>query len=144
MEEALFYKLYNFDKKRLYSNFERIRNLNAEFESSKVITKFLINQSIGNSPSQISEILTYFQGKLSNDKELLDFAFEWIRANKIRLEYKKYITLNDYKAYTTALDDAIFLFFQRYDELLRSLFVEEMKEHEFSTLYQIFFNPKPS
>ncbi|MFX0040871.1 MAG: hypothetical protein ACFFB9_12385 [Promethearchaeota archaeon] len=144
MEEIQFNKLYSIDKDRLYSNFRRIQNLNKNLNSIEIIAKFLDNQSIGISINQISEILIYFQNKLSKDNELLDLAFEWIRANKIRLEYKKYITLNDYNAYTTALDDAISLLFLKYDEYLRSLFKFTMEEYEFSTLYQIIFNPKLS
>ncbi|MFW9939137.1 MAG: hypothetical protein ACFFD5_15935 [Candidatus Thorarchaeota archaeon] len=144
MEEIQFNKLYNIDKERLHSSFQRIQNLNKDLNSKEIIAKFLYTQSIGISTDQISEILTYFQKKLTKDNELLDFAFEWIRANKIRLEYKKYITLNDYQAYKTALDDAIFLFFLKYDEYLRSLFLSNLEEYEFSTLYQIIFNPKQS
>jgi hypothetical protein len=144
MEEIRFNKLYTIDKERLYSNFQRIQNLNKNLDSTEIITKFLDNQSIGTPMDQISEILIYFQDKLSKDTELLDFAFEWIRANKIRLEYKKYITLNDYKSYTTALDDTIFLFFLKYDENLRHLFNSNLEEYEFSMLYQIFFSSKPS
>jgi hypothetical protein len=144
MEEIRFNKLYTIDKERLYSNFQRIQNLNKNLDSKEIITKFLDNQSIGTPMDQISEILIYFHDKLSKDTELLDFAFEWIRANKIRLEYKKYITLNDYKSYTVALDDVIFLFFLKYDENLRDLFNSNLEEYEFSTLYQIFFSSKQS
>ena len=142
MEEIQFNKLYNFDKERLYSNYERIQNLNTEMNSKEIAAKFLDNQSIGNSTYQILEVLTYFETRLSKDKYLIDFAFEWLRANKIRLEYKRYIILSEYKAYTTALDDIIFLFFLKYDEILRPLFQETIEEHELCTLYQIFFNPQ--
>ncbi|MFX1575272.1 MAG: hypothetical protein ACFFB0_21260 [Promethearchaeota archaeon] len=144
MEEIQFNKLYKIDKERLSSNFQRIQNLNKDLNLKEVIAKFLDNQSIGNQKDQILEILNYFENKLSNDKELLDVAFEWIRANKIRLEYKKYIILNNYKSYTTALDDAIFLFFLKYDKYLRELFKSDMEEYEFCTLYQIIFNLKQS
>ncbi|MFX0004158.1 MAG: hypothetical protein ACFE9C_09185 [Candidatus Hodarchaeota archaeon] len=144
MEEIQFNKLYKIDKKRLISNFQRIQNLNKDLNLNEIVAKFLDNQSIGIQKDQILEILNYFKNKLSNDKELLDFAFEWIRANKIRLEYKKYIVLNDYKSYTTALDDAIFLFFLKYDKSLRFLFKSNLEECEFCTLYQIIFNLKQS
>ncbi len=144
MEEIQFNKLYNIDKERLYSNFQRIQNQFKDLNSTEIIATFLYNQSIGTSIPLISEVLTYFQHNLSKDVELLDFVFEWIRANKIRLEYKKYINLSDYKAYTIALDDIIFLFFLKYDEYLRLLFRENMEEYEFTTLYQIIFNPKQS
>jgi hypothetical protein len=144
MEEIQFNKLYNFDKERLYSNFERIQNLYKDLKSAEIITKFLFNQSIGGSINEISDTLKYYQKKLFKDKGLLDFAFEWIRAYKIRLEYKRYINLKSYKEYTIALDDAIFLFFLRYDEYLRTLFEDTMEEYEFSTLYRIFFTPKQS
>ncbi|MFW9901475.1 MAG: hypothetical protein ACFFDY_09310 [Candidatus Thorarchaeota archaeon] len=144
MEEIQFNKLYKIDKERLRTNFQRIQNLNKDLNLEEIIAKFLDNQSIGIQKDQILEIIKYFQNRLSNDKELLDFAFEWIRANKIRLEYKKYITLNDYKSYTTALDDAIFLFFLKYDKFLRAFFQSDMEEYEFCTLYQIIFNLKQS
>ena len=142
MEEIQFNKLYKIDKERLRSNYQRIQNLNNSLNLEEIVAKFLENQSIGIQKVQILEILNYFQNRLSNEKELLDFAFEWIRANKIRLEYKKYITLNEYKSYTAALDDAIFLLFLRYDKFLRSLFKSDMEEYEFCTLYQIIFNLK--
>ncbi|NHJ26360.1 MAG: hypothetical protein EAX89_17405 [Candidatus Lokiarchaeota archaeon] len=144
MEEIRFNKLYNLDKERLYANFERIQNLHNNLDSTEIITNFLLNQSIGISTSEISDILNYYQKKLSKNKTLLDFAFEWIRAYKIRLEYKKYFNLNSYGAFTVALDDTIFLFFLKYDKYLRPLFEEDMEEYEFATLYQIFFNSKQS
>jgi hypothetical protein len=144
MEEIRFNKLYNLDKERLNSNFERIQNMNNDLNSTEIIAKFLLNQSIGISISEISEILSYYQKRLSKDMQLLDFAFEWIRAYKIRLEYKKYINLNSYRTYNVALDDTIFLFFLKYDKYLRPFFEETMEEYEFTTLYQIFFNSKQS
>ncbi|MFX1571081.1 MAG: hypothetical protein ACFFCV_22305 [Promethearchaeota archaeon] len=144
MEEIQFNKLYEINKERISSNFQRIQNLNTNLNLEEVIAQFLYNQSIGIQKGQILEILKYFQNKLSNNKELLDFAFEWIRANKIRLDYKKYFTLNDYNSYTSALDDVIFLFFLKYDKFLRALFKSNMKEYEFCTLYQIIFNLKQS
>ena len=144
MEEIQFNSLYKIDKERLSSNFHRIQNLSKDLNLNEIVATFLDNQSIGTQKDQILEILKYFQNRLSNDKELLDFAFEWIRANKIRLEYKKYITLNDYKSYITALDDAIFLFFLKYDKYLRALFKSNLEEYEFCTLYQIIFNSKQS
>ncbi|MFW9971492.1 MAG: hypothetical protein ACFFDF_14955 [Candidatus Odinarchaeota archaeon] len=144
MEEIQFNKLYKLDKERLYSNFQRIQNMNKDLKSTEIVAKFLYNQSIGSSIDQILEILNYFHSKLSKENKLLEFAFEWIRANKIRLEYKKFITLNNYNTYTTALDDTIFLFFLKYDEYLRALFKSTLEEYEFSTLYQILFNPKQS
>lgn len=144
MEQIQFSKLYNIDKERLYSNYERIQNINKNLDEIEIIAKFLDNQSIGSSITLISEILTHFEEKFSKDNNLLDFAFEWIRANKIRLEYKKYVNIRDFKAYTIALDELIFLFFLKYDEKLRLLFRETMEEYEFTTLYQIYFNPKQS
>jgi hypothetical protein len=139
-----FNKLYNFDEKRLYSAYQRIQNMHQDLNATDIITNFLYNQTITNSKDQISELLTYFEKKLALNKQLLDFAFEWIRANKIRLEYKKYITLNEYRDPLIALDDAIFLFFMKYDELLRPLFSDTMEDYEFSTLYHIIFSPKQS
>jgi hypothetical protein len=144
MAEKHFNRLYDLDEDRLYSNFERIQNSNKNLTSIDIIAKFLFSRSIGNSIEEVSNVLTYYQKKLFKENFLLDFAFEWIRAQKIRLEYKKYFNLNGYKAYTIALDDVIFLFFLKYDEYLRNLFKNDTEEYEFSTLYQIFFNPEQS
>jgi hypothetical protein len=72
MEEIQFNKLYNFDLERLYSNFERIQNLNKNLNSIEIITKFLFSQSIGASMSEISETLSYYQENLSKEKSLLE------------------------------------------------------------------------
>ncbi|MFW9773606.1 MAG: hypothetical protein ACFFEO_15760 [Candidatus Thorarchaeota archaeon] len=144
MEQIQYNKLYNIDKERLYSNFQRIENMNKDLDSIEIIAKFLENQSVGTSLAQVSEVLNYFEKKISKDNSLLDFAFEWIRANRIRLEYKKYINIRDYKEYTIALDEVIFLFFLKYDKTFRVLLKDNVEEYEFASLYQIFFNPKQS
>jgi hypothetical protein len=110
-------------------------------EYAEIIAKFLINQSIGISLEQIIEILNYYKPKLSNNKTLLDFAFEWVRANKFRFDYKKFINLATYEDLNSAIDDTIFLFFLDYDEYIREFFKKNISETEICALYEIFFNP---
>ena len=71
----------------------------------------------------------------------MDFSFEWIRADKIRLEYKKYLIRAQYESdnLTLAVDDCIFRFFLYYDEYIRKLFKEDIQEFEISALYETFF-----
>jgi len=83
---------------------------------------------------------------LAEGKELLDLAFEWIRAHKIRLEYKKYLIRAQYPQnyISLAVDDCIFQFFLEYDNYIRSILRMDTKEHNFSALYEIFFSPYES
>ena len=107
--------------------------------SIEIMAKFLINQSVGFSPERIIEILNYFKPKIKEDKTLLDFAFEWIRANRIRFDYKKFINLEVYEDPNTAIDDTIFLFFLDYDKHLREILIPDVSELEICALYEIFF-----
>jgi hypothetical protein len=109
--------------------------------SIEIMAKFLINQSVGFSPERIIEILNYFKPKIKEDKTLLDFAFEWIRANRIRFDYKKFINLDVYEDPNSAIDDTIFLFFLDYDNHLREILISDVSELEICALYEIFFNP---
>lgn len=110
-------------------------------EPEEIMAKFLINQSIGFSSDRIIEILNYYKPKIRKDRTLLDFAFEWIRANRIRFDYKKFINLGTYTDQYTAIDDSIFLFFLDYDKHIRQMLINKTSEREICALYEIFFNP---
>jgi hypothetical protein len=134
--------IYFIDETRLRKHFSRIESVNTQLNKEDLIVKFLINQSIGISQESMSEILSYFEEKLIEEKILLDFALEWIRATKIRFEYKKYLAKAQFKNEELAIDECIFLFFLEYDKYIRNLFIKDIKEFEIGTLYEIFFSPK--
>ncbi|MFX1323954.1 MAG: hypothetical protein ACFE8N_03290 [Promethearchaeota archaeon] len=141
MEEIKFKKLFQIEKERLLWNYQRINRMFKSLEPTEIMAKFLINQSIGFSPDRIIEILNYYKPKIRKDRTLLDFAFEWIRANRIRFDYKKFINLGTYDDENTAIDDSIFLFFLDYDAHIREMLINEISEREICALYEIFFNP---
>jgi len=132
-------ELYDIDKDRLFKYYERIKNQFSNLEPLKIVAKFLNNQSIGDSIDKVYDILDFYKDKIK--KCILDFAFEWIRAQKIRLEYKKYLIRAQYSDYELAIDDCVFLFFIKYDKYLRTIFKDDVKEFEISALYEIFFIP---
>ncbi len=134
---------YKIDKKRLISYYNRIKRQFKDQDQLSLIAKFLLNQSIGSSYNDIYSILLYFKDKIKIEKSLLDFAIEWIRAQKIRLEYKKYLIRAQYPQNNLALaiDDCIFRFFLAIDKYLRTLIKNNIQEYNFSTLYEIFFCP---
>ena len=143
MENISVDEIYKIDKDKLLRYYERIRNQLKNSSPAQIITKFLINQSIGTNEIEVYETLIYFKNSLAESKELLDLAFEWIRAQKIRLEYKKYLSRAQYpKDYISlAVDDCIFQFFLEYDKYIRNLLRKDTKEYNFSALYEIFFSP---
>jgi len=96
MEEAKLEIVYKIDKERLLNYYNRIKNQNKEALLIGNITTFLNNQSIGSSYEEVFNTLKFFEDKLAKGKGLLDLAFEWIRAHKIRLEYKKYLIRAQY------------------------------------------------
>ena len=134
---------YKIDKERLISYYNRIKRQVKDQDQLSMVTKFLVNQSIGSSYDDIYGILLYFKDKIINGKSLLDFAIEWIRAQKIRLEYKKYLIRAQYPRNNLALaiDDCIFRFFLDIDKYLRTLIKKNIQEYNFSALYEIFFSP---
>ena len=136
---------YKIDKERLISYYNRIKRQSSKDDQDELsmIAKFLLNQSIGSSYNDIYDILLYFKDKIIVGKSLLDFAIEWIRAQKIRLEYKKYLIRAQYPQNNLALaiDDCIFRFFLDIDKYLRTLIKQNIQEYNFSTLYEIFFSP---
>jgi len=144
MECIVFENRYKIDKERLISYYSRIkRQFKEDQDQLSMIAKFLVNQSIGSSYDDIYGILLYFKDKIKIGKSLLDFAIEWIRAQKIRLEYKKYLIRAQYPQNNLALaiDDCIFRFFLDIDTYLRTLIKDDIQEYNFSALYEIFFSP---
>ena len=143
MEEIDFNQLYKIETDKILRYYERIRNQFRFSDPIEIVSKFLVNQSIGSSFKDVNDTLTYFNDKLANGKELLDLAIEWIRAQKIRLEYKKYLIRAQYpnNSMSLAVDDCLFKFFLQYDKYIRNLLKEDIREHNFSALYEIFFSP---
>ena len=143
MEKSDFKKLYKIEKDKLLRYYERLRNQFKNLGPSQIVARFLINQSIGSNYNDVYEILLYFRDKIVEGKELLNLAFEWIRAQKIRLEYKKYLIRAQYphNNLSLAVDDCIFRFFLEYDNFIRKLLKEDIREYNFSALYEIFFGP---
>lgn len=141
LEKFKFKQVFKLDDDRLLRNYERINRMFKNSEYTEILAKFLINQSIGLSPEIIIDILNYYTPKLCSNRSLLEFTFEWIRANKIRFDYKKSILLANYEDLNSAIDDTIFYFFLDYDEYIRDFFIEDISETEICALYEIFFNP---
>jgi len=143
MDDTEFENIYKIDRVRLSQYYERIKNNSKEIKPINNIAKFLNNQSIGASFKEVFNTLKYFEDKIVDGKGLLDLAFEWLRAQKIRLEYKKYLIRAQYpnNDLCLAVDDSIYRFFLDYDHYIRKLFKKEVREHNFSALYEIFFSP---
>ncbi|MCK4286647.1 MAG: hypothetical protein KAX18_10620 [Candidatus Lokiarchaeota archaeon] len=146
MEQKNFEKLYKIEEDKLLRYYERLRNQFKNLGPSQIVARFLINQSIGSSYNDVYETLLYFRDKIAEGKELLNLAFEWIRAQKIRLEYKKYLIRAQYpyNNLSLAVDDCIFRFFIEYDKYIRKLLKDDIREYNFSALYEIFFSPYES
>ncbi|MFX1337165.1 MAG: hypothetical protein ACFFDK_01005 [Promethearchaeota archaeon] len=144
MNDTRYEDIYKIDRERLLKYYERIKNQSkGETKTINTITKFLNNQSIGASFDEVYNTLKYFEDKIFAGKRLLDLAFEWLRAQKIRLEYKKYLIRAQYpnNDLCLAIDDCIYRFFLDYDNFIRKLFKKELREYNFSALYEIFFSP---
>ena len=143
MECIEFENKYKIDKERLISYYNRIKRQSKDQDQLSMMAKFLFNQSIGSSYEDNYGILLYFKDKIIIEKSLLDFAIEWIRAQKIRLEYKKYLIRAQYPQNNLALaiDDCIFRFFLDIDKYLRTIMKKNIQEYNFSALYEIFFSP---
>jgi hypothetical protein len=139
----LFENKYKIDKERLFSYYDRIKRQFKDQDQLTITAKFLVNQTVGSSYDDIYGVLSFFKDKLKVGKSLLDFAIEWIRAQKIRLEYKKYLIRAQYPQNNLALaiDDCVFRFFLYIDKYLRMLIKNDVKEYNFSALYEIFFSP---
>jgi len=146
MEKSNFVLQYKIEKSKLLRYYERLRNQFKNLDPSQVVARFLINQSTGSSYDDVYETLLYFKDKIAEGEKLLNLAFEWIRAQKIRLEYKKYIIRAQYPQndLSLAVDDCIFRFFLEYDIYIRKLLKDDIREYNFSALYEIFFSPYES
>ncbi|MFX1257285.1 MAG: hypothetical protein ACFFAN_05475 [Promethearchaeota archaeon] len=143
MEPVDLEEIYKIDTGRLYKYFNRMKNQFQNWSPNQLVAKFLNNQSIGNSVKDVLSVLNYYKDKLASGKKLLDLAFEWIRAQKIRLEYKKYLIRGRYPLnnLNLAIDDCIVEFFLEYDKYVRKILKKDSKEHEISALFEIFLNP---
>ncbi|MFW9874073.1 MAG: hypothetical protein ACFFG0_13275 [Candidatus Thorarchaeota archaeon] len=146
MEESDFEEVYSIEKGKILSYYERLKNLYKNLNPIQLIARLLVNQSTGNDYKEVYNTLLYFRDKIAEGRELLDFAFEWNRAQKIRLEYKKYLIGAQYPLnnLSLAVDDCIFRFFLNYDKYIRKLLRPGVREYNFSTLYEIFFSPYDS
>lgn len=146
MEELDFKELYNIEKDKILRYYERLKNQFKNLDQIQIVAKFLVNQSIGSDYKDVLNTLIYFSDKIEDDRDLLDLAFEWIRAHKIRLEYKKYLARAQYpfNDLSLAVDECIFKFFLKYDKYIRKLLKNDIREYNFSALYEIFFSPYDS
>ncbi len=140
MEESEINKIYAMDKKRLLNYYERIKKQFNHLDHLQQITTFLNNQSIGTSFDEVLSILEYFSTKVKDEKNILDFAFEWIKAQQIRLIYKRHLSSATYPRgdFELAVDDCISAFFLQYDKYIRKILKQEIQEHEIAALFEIF------
>jgi hypothetical protein len=140
-EDTSLREIYKLDKQRLYDFYERIKKGYRDLSEIEIAAKFLVSQSIGPSESEIKKILKFFQKKGFLGWNLLDFMFEWVRAQKIRLEYKRYMILQEYpeEDIKLAIDDSISHFFLDYDKYLRDLIKKDIPKYLFAVIYNIFF-----
>jgi len=146
VEDLDFQELYNIEKDKILRYYERLGSRFNNLSQIQLVARFLVNQSIGSNYNDVYNILIYFKDKIEEGKDVLDLAFEWIRAQKIRLEYKKYLSRAQYpfNNLSLAVDDCIFKFFLEYDNYIRSLLKNTIREYNFSALYEIFFSPYDS
>ncbi len=140
-EDTYLSEIYKLEEGRLNDFYERIKKSYQELSEIEIAAKFLVSQSIGTSESEIQKILKFFQKKDFLGINLLDFIFEWIRAQKIRLEYKRYIILQEYPGenINLAIDDSISRFFIDYDKFLRGIIKKNFPKYIFAVIYKIFF-----
>lgn len=140
-EETELNEIYRIDKERLVDFYERIRKGYEELSEKQKASKFLISQSIGSSEEQIQKILTFFEERNYLGLEMQDFIFEWVRAQKIRLEYKRYLILQEYpgESLELAIDDSLSTFFVEYDSYLKKFIKKTFPEYILAILYNIFF-----
>lgn len=146
MEDLDFQEIYDIEKDKILRYYERLESRFKNLSQIQLVARFLDNQSIGSNYKDIYNTLMYFRDKIEIGEDLLDLAFEWIRAQKIRLEYKKYLARAQYpfNNLSLAVDDCIFKFFLEYDKYVRKLLKRDIREYNFSALYEIFFSPYDS
>ncbi|MFX1298745.1 MAG: hypothetical protein ACFFD2_28280 [Promethearchaeota archaeon] len=142
MDAKEFKKLYTINRKQLLGYYYRTKNRLHDKEEIEVIANFIKHQAIIElNIKEISHMLSYYDNLLKKDKNLIEFALEWIRANEIRLKYKKYLITTRYpeEDFTLAIDDCISRFFLEYYKYIGDFF-SSIKEHELSTLFNVLFN----
>lgn len=127
-------------------NFKRIQKQfsKPDENESQIVANWLHKfQSIGRSYLEVLSVLEYYEAYLKEEFTSLDLGFEWIRCQKIRLEYKKYLIRAQYPDdnIELAVDDCLYRFFMEYNSLIRNLFLDDIHESELSALYEIFFSP---
>ena len=146
MEDLDFEGIYNIEKDKILRYYDRLESRFKNLSQIQLVARFLVNQSIGSDYKDVYNTLLYFRDKLEEEKNLLDLAFEWIRAQKIRLEYRKYLgrAQYPYNNLSLAVDDCIVKFFLEYDKYIRKLLKNNTREYNFSALYEIFFSPYDS
>ncbi|MFW9989830.1 MAG: hypothetical protein ACFFC3_14355 [Candidatus Odinarchaeota archaeon] len=146
MDNLSIEEIYKIEKDKLLRYYERLKGQFIYAGPTQIIAQFLVNQSVSLDYNHVYNTLIYFRDKLEEGKELLDLAFEWVRAQKIRLEYKKYLSGAQYpnNNLSLAVDDCIFKFFLEYDKYIRKLLKKDIREHNLSVLYEIFFSPYES
>ncbi len=135
---------YNIDRARLLDNYRITENIlkSSEKNEIKIIAQWLVNnQSAGPSQEINVEIINYYSKYLKKDKTLLDFALEWIRAQKIRREYILNLIKTNFPSnnLNLVIDHFISSFFLKYYEILRDLFTDTIQEYELSALLEILF-----
>ncbi|MFX1397384.1 MAG: hypothetical protein ACFFAS_10115 [Promethearchaeota archaeon] len=142
MDEIEFRQIYKINKDQLFRFYERTKKRLQQKNEIEILANFLKHQSIIETTiEEIVNILKYYEKKLKPNVSIMDFAFEWIRANEVRLKYKKYLIRTSYPKgkIALAIDDCISKIFLDYDKYLRSLF-KKIDEHEISTLFHIFLS----
>lgn len=136
--------LYKINRERFLDNYRVTENILKSTEKNKVkiIAQWLVdNQSVGPSQESNVEIINYYSKYLKKDKTLLDFALEWIRAQKIRSRYMLHLIKTHFPSDNSNLviDYFISSFFLKYNKILRDLFKDTIQEYELSALLDIIF-----
>jgi len=136
--------LYKINRERFLDNYRVTENILKSTEKNKVkiIAQWLVdNQSVGPSQESNVEIVNYYSKYLKKDKTLLDFALEWIRAQKIRSRYMLHLIKTHFPSDNSNLviDYFISSFFLKYNKILRNLFKDTIQEYELSALLDIIF-----
>ncbi len=137
-------EFYKIDREKFLDNYRITKNIlkSTEKNEIQIIAQWLVdNQSIGSSQESNAEIISYYSKYLKKDKTLLDFALEWIRAQKIRSGYILHLIKTHFPSSNSNLiiDYFISSFFLKYYEILRDLFKDTIQEYELSALLEILF-----
>jgi len=137
-----FDQIYRIDIDKLKAYYQRVKKGLKDQETLSTLAYFLHHaQSLRSSMNEIIDVLKYYQDKMKEGKTLFDLAIEWVRARIIRTDYLKHLGSYSFPSFDVAIDDCLFHFFLRFDEKLRKLLKEDIKEFELSVLHAIFFYP---